>query len=444
MIIQNGMGFSTRGVAFVNLSGDPNQDAPKQPKETDLLDTDKWARWGQDNLLPVQMVKDIENCGVLMSAIDGKARFGLGKGIKPFRLLETKANGEEVLEPINNPEIEDWLEESNMFMQCFGLLKDIIGFANYHVRIKFNNAGDKIGLMIRDDVTEMRYEKKDKLGRINRTFLAADWTKANKENDNTLLNFPLLPEIGTASYLMSMDPKQRKAKEFAITGRLPGWNRHYYSMPTWYAAKKWVDIAKNVPTMKATMFKNNIRIKYLVTIYDSYWARVFGDEWHGFDVATREQKMSEVYDAIDNYLVGNENAYKSIFNSGTFDPYSKTLISDIKIEPIEDSTKAGELLPDSAAANSEILFALMMNPALMGADTPGGPYSGGAGSGSNIREAALVQVMIQEFERQQISRILNIVKKVNKWPEDIVWRFPGLVLTTLDTGKSTKEVTTGG
>ena len=129
---------------------------------------------------------------------------------------------------------------------------------------------------------------------------------------------------------------------------------------------------------------------------------------------------------------------------GTLDKVSGKGLQYIEIKPIDDTTKQGELLPDSAAANSEILFALMMNPALMGADTPGGPYSGGAGSGSNIREAALVQVMIQEFERQQISRILNIVKKVNGWPADIVWRFPGLVLTTLDTGKSTKEVQTGG
>jgi hypothetical protein len=444
MNIQNGIGFSTRGVAFVAMSGDPDQAAPKHPIEKDPLDSDPWAKWGQNNLLPKEMVDDIEACGVLMAAIDGKARFGLGRGVKPFRLIETKPNGEEVLEPINNLEIEEWLEESNLFVQSFGLLKDIIGFANYHVRLKFNNKGDKIGLMIRDDVTEMRYEKKDKNGRINRTFLCADWSKSPQKTDGSLLDFTLLPEIGTANYLMSMTDEQRRAKEFAITGRIPGWNRHYYSMPTWYAAKKWVDIAKNVPSMKATMFKNNIRIKYLVTIYDSYWSRVFGDEWVGYDLKTKEEKRAEVYDAIDRYLVGNDNAYKSIFVSGNFDPITGKTVSDIDIKPIEDSTVAGELLPDSAAANSEILFALMMNPALMGADTPGGPYSGGAGSGSNIREAALVQVMIQEFERQQLSRILNIVKKVNGWPSDIVWRFPGLVLTTLDTGKSTKEVTTGG
>jgi hypothetical protein len=444
MIIENGIGYSKSGTAFIGMSGNPNQAEPKQPKETDLLDTEKWAKWGQDNQLPKQMVDDIEACGVLMAAIDGKARFGLGKGVKPFKLIEIKPNGEEVLEPVNSPEIDDWLEETNIFNQSFATLKDIIGFANYHVRLKFNNGGTKIGLIVRDDITEMRYQKKDDKGRINYTYLCADWTRNPQESDNSLLKFPLLPEVGPATHLMEMDPGQRRAKEFAITGRVPGWNRHYYSMPTWYAAKKWVDIAKSVPSMKAAMFENNIRIKYIVTIYDSYWTRVFGDQWNGWDYKQQEEKRSEVYDAIDRWLVGSDNAYKSIFVPGKFDPINWKAIPEIEIKPVEDSTKQGELLPDSAAANSEILFALMMNPALMGADTPGGPYSGGAGSGSNIREAALVQVMIQEFERQQLGRILNIVKKVNGWPLDIVWRFPGLVLTTLDTGKSTKEITTGG
>jgi hypothetical protein len=45
-----------------------------------------------------------------------------------------------------------------------------------------------------------------------------------------------------------------------------------------------------------------------------------------------------------------------------------------------------------------------------------------------------------EAERQQIAWILSIVAKVNQWQvgNKLVWRFPGLVLTTLDKGKSTE------
>jgi hypothetical protein len=445
MIIENGIGYSKRGQAayITGTSGNPDQRDVKQPIYEDLASVNLWAHWGDDNQLPITMAKTIESCGVLMSAIDGKARFGLGRGVKPFRVLETKPDGEEVLEPVSIPEIDDWLEESNMFFQSFALFKDMIGFGNYHGRFKFNNGGDKIGLFLRDDVTEFRYEK-DKDGIITKTFLCADWSKYPKVKDRSLVETPLLPSIGPASYLMSMAPEQRKAKEFAITGRLPGWNRHYYSMPTWYAAKKWVDIAMGVPDMKSALFENNIRLKYLVVVYDEYWNLIYGSQWAAFTPEQKAEKKEELFQSIDDWLVGSQNAYKTVYIPGKLDPITGKGMQYIEIKPIEDTTKQGELLPDSAAANSEILFALMMNPALMGADTPGGPYSGGAGSGSNIREAALVQVMIQEFERQQISRILNIVKKVNGWPADIVWRFPGLVLTTLDTGKSTKPVQTGG
>lgn len=441
--------FSKKGTAFISglASGNPGIKNPASSAAyEDENSTTDWAIWGSDNLLPNKMLTDIEGCGVLASAIDGKARFGLGRGPKPFKITGYKPDGEEILEPVVNDEVSDWMEENNLFASCFGWLKDIIGFANYVVRYKFNNAGSKIGLVMRDDVTQMRYKKMDETGKIDKIILSSYWQTMLTSGDRKKISIdiPLLPEIGPATYLENIPTELRSAKEYALTGRIPGWGRNYYSLPTWYAAKKWVDIAKGVPEMKAAMFQNNIRLKYMVIVYDSYWSRVFGDEWASYAQEKKDQLRDELYSSIDNFLAGSENAYKSVFVPGNFDPISGKVFSDIEIKPIEDSTKQGELLPDSAAANSEILFALMMNPALMGADTPGGPYSGGAGSGSNIREAALVQVMIQEFERNEISRILNIVKRVNGWPKEIVWRFPSTVLTTLDSGGSTKPVTTGG
>jgi hypothetical protein len=116
----------------------------------------------------------------------------------------------------------------------------------------------------------------------------------------------------------------------------------------------------------------------------------------------------------------------------------------IQISPIKDETKQGELLPDSAAANFEILFSIGMSPALIGMNVlGGGSYGGGAGSGSDIREAAMVQIMIQSFERQSLVRKLSLASRINGWSArhaGLVWRFPGQVLTTLDKGKSTEAV----
>jgi hypothetical protein len=76
----------------------------------------------------------------------------------------------------------------------------------------------------------------------------------------------------------------------------------------------------------------------------------------------------------------------------------------------------------------------------MGADSPGGPYSGGAGSGSNIREAILVQVMLGEAERRMNSQLYQIIKHYNGWDKRIVFRYPNSLLTTLNTGANTQPV----
>jgi hypothetical protein len=154
-----------------------------------------------------------------------------------------------------------------------------------------------------------------------------------------------------------------------------------------------------------------------------------------------------------------------MFNGGFFEKITGKFVPYVQVEAIDDKFTDGKWLPDSAAANSEILFALNMNPALMGAGQPGGAYSNNAG-GSNVRESYLVQMMLLDAERKMNTRLMNVVKKFNGWAARLekettvttsstdalgttssttrtytprlVFRFQSGLLTTLDTGKSTK------
>lgn len=414
------------------------------PDNTTMTGID-FVPWGNDNRLPLTMIEDIEACGVLNGAIDGKARFGLGKGVMPATLESTNPDGSEVIKPLVDSEISDWMEENVLFDSCFGWLKDNIGLGQDVARFKFNANGTKIGICARHDVSEFRFAPKNKKLVLDRIHLSANWGSGSMKASD-VITLPLMPKIAAAQWLSEIQPMQRRNKEYAMVCRQPGFNRHFYSMPLWYSAKLWVEIAKGVPEMKAAMFENNIRIKYMVIIHQEYWTNTFPD-WDSLDKNVKDTKRRELWDDIDSFLAGSENAYKSIFVDGHTNIALQQRYANIEIKAIDDNTKQGELLPDSAAANSEILFTLMMNPALMGANSPGGGYGGGSGSGSDIREAALVQVMIQEFERMSITRKLNVVAKINGWKArypKLVWRFPGLVLTTLDKGGSTEQVMTGG
>ena len=92
----------------------------------------------------------------------------------------------------------------------------------------------------------------------------------------------------------------------------------------------------------------------------------------------------------------------------------------------------------SAAANSEILFSLMVNPSVLGAGMPGGPYSGNAGSGSDIREGLLVSMILSHIEKQSVLDPVEVMFEFNGL-HDIELKYRNITLTTLDSGRNTQE-----
>jgi hypothetical protein len=459
----NGIGYGSKSrAAFFDMSMAVPGAATFQPSrpisQTPIDETDKvtpWAKWGKDNKLPLRMTEDIDNTGILNSIIDGKARFAICNGILPA-LVHYEKNGMMVIDEIlMKPEIDDFLEDNNHFFHTFGWMKDQCGFGNGMGRIMLNKGRDKITSFQRDDVSEMRYEKQDpKSGRINRVYLSAHWDKIGcNVNDNRILRIPLLHWNNPLQDLREK-VSNSNAVEFAMTFKYPGWGKKYYSAPLWYAAHKWVKIAQGVPEMKAAMFENNFRPKYMVVVSDKFWTKYFDGEAGDSNDSTKDysdaeiaQKKNKVYDDIDEHLAGNTNAYKTIFVDGFF--HDEKLVSEIEIKPIDDTTKSGELLPDSAAANSEIAFASLFNPAIIGASMPSGPYTNSQG-GSNVRESTLIQVIIHELERQNIRRFFNVIKKFNGWDKEYVgtnkkleFIIPATIPTTLDTGSNVKPMVTG-
>jgi hypothetical protein len=444
--VKNGIGVSSvTGTRYIDMSavyGSQKQTegikSVVPADSTEITSNGRpWANWGNDNLLPQTMAADIEACGVLISGIDVKARFGMGKGIWPV-YTERRSDGSEVITDIvDNAEIVDWLEESNDFHNCFAWFRDIIGFGQGQARYVLTRDRKKIAFVQRDDITECRYEKMDEYGTMKHVYMSADWENVSGFPSDKVIKVPLLPFNGTYNDLKSRTTGQ----EFAMRLVSPTWRRRYYTLPAWLAAYKWVQIAKGVPEMKAALFENNMRLKYMVVIYEKYWETSFGVEvWESYTPEEKEEKRQALYDEIDQFLVGAENAYKSIYIDGYTDGNGNKF-QNVDIIPIKDDTKQGELLPDASAANFEILFALSINPALIGSHgvTSKG-YGGGAGSGSDIREAGLYEIIKLEFERRYMSRVFNIVKKYNGWDPKIKFVFPSLVLTTLDTGGETKSV----
>lgn len=457
--IKNGIGVSSySGNVFrdIGASAIPSDAAeiPSTSKPDDIkVGRNSWADWGVDNRLPIQMANYIETCGILTGIIDHQARLALGGGII-WAWVRTETTGEMIVEEVcQEQEIVDFMNLNNHYFHEFGWMKDQIGFANGIARLVLDKQKQKIALVQRDDITEMRYQKMNDQGKVEKIFLSAQWENISSTEDKNVIPVTLLD---FRMPLADLIRRKNSQKTFAYAFRYPSWLKKYYSMPLWWSNLEWVKIARSIPDMKAAMYSNAMRPKYLITIYQQFWDELFvGDgggqkaSWADYTEEDIQVKKNEVYDDIDRYLSGTDNAGKAIFTDGVFDVVNGTKFKFIEVEPLEDTTKDGGYLPDSAAANSEIAFSMRYNPAILGATMPSGPYTNSQG-GSSIRESVALQVITHEPERQNILALYRLIRDFNKWNityakkgltlEPII---PATILTTLDTGAGTKPITTG-
>ena len=91
--------------------------------------------------------------------------------------------------------------------------------------------------------------------------------------------------------------------------------------------------------------------------------------------ADREKAINDYLDEFEEQLTSEENPAKTLTTGFSLNESGKAEEKWV-IERLENEIKAEDRLSTSAAANSEILFSLMVNPSVLGAGMPGGPYAG--------------------------------------------------------------------
>lgn len=435
--------------SFFAMEG-PLNPLPQPVKDTTdpnvLTNTGGLAKWGDDNQMPYKLRQLIDDCGELQSIIKQKATFAINRGVLPVQ-GEYNDKGEFVVtKVIDDEEIEDFLEESDIYNQCYAMLKDNYAFGNFCGRLLLDDTFKKIIRIKRDDVFEMRLEALGDKKRSEKLFLCSQWNLIKNVKDPKVLQFPLIDPVNMTESLNSLAEKE--SYQIAFVGREPDWGRKYYADPEWYASRDWVNINIGVPKMKAAMYTNNMRPKFVVYIHTDFWEKfVFPKSDDGntrsLSIAEKQQLKDVFYDNVNKYLSGGENAYKSLFTEYFVDPNGE-MVKYIMIESVQDKSIDGELLKDSSTSGSMIAFSMSFNPAINGGSLPSGPYTNSQG-GSNVRESTLLQVMQAEPERQRLIRILNLVAKFNGWKKKyngFKWVISSTIPTTLDTGGSSKpEIT---
>lgn len=426
-------GASYMAVTSSSTSNRTNsKEKTEDTNETFKVDDKEFVSWGGANNKPDSMNKIIGETGVLKTALSYKSRVCFGQGVVPVTVSGFDDKQNEIFEVVNDKDVIQFIQGYQFRKYLTSVFKDLFKFGNSFPVLIFNREYNKI---LRVDSFNARHCRisKDKTMLLN--FGDFNTTQPSKDNSTII---PMLSEDDPFGHLEWMRSTSR-LKEAVAFPRIKNFfcSNDFYGTADWESAMEagWIDIANKVPKFIKRSYENAMTLKFHVKIPREYWEQQFPKKEYP-DPEKRRAVINSFMDDFDKNLTGLEGVSKTLFTNytGLKDGVDDKWI----IEKLDGSLKNDEKLITSAAANSEILFSLMVNPSVLGAGMPGGPYSGNAGSGSDIRESFLVSALLSHIERQQVLDPIELMLQFNG-VSDVQLKYKQLFLTTLDKGKSTES-----
>ena len=428
-----------------NTTGTPadklkNTAQPKNPLEDfTTVGGIKISSWGAANDFPSKADAIISSVGVLNSGLKFTRNFTLGQGIFACKVADYDEAGNEILERVKDKSLVVFANSRLVRKYMAKALRDYLKFGCAFVQVLMNADGSQIVGINTINAKYCRLEFADPLtGTVNRCVVSGKWPDTPAEGQYQV--YDVLDDYDPFADLQRRRYGNKTAgKSFVYVIRDSWGNGEYYSSPIWWAAylAGWVDIAKTVPSFLKKAYENQITWKWHIQIPYAFWDKQF-PKTDFANIELRKQAIDSYMDDIEANLCGTEGADKPIFTFFEINPNNGRAEEQWIIKPLENKLSNDQNLVTSAAANSEIMFSIMVNPNVLGAGMPGGTYAGNQG-GSNIREAYLVNIANCWLDRQDLMDALEMVTRYNGADEDIEWRFRNTVLTTLDTGSGTTK-----
>lgn len=430
------------GHAFGNTIGAPQTIKRKEVTTTEKTDTDKMnignvklISWGQNNDFPQRADEIITRTGVLNTGLKFLRNLTIGQGIFPCIVTGIDDSGNEVLKPVDDPNIHAFLSGRLVRRYMEKILRDYLKFGiGFAQLIPSVTGGTFAGIHPLNSlycrVTEIK-------GTEQYCIVSGKFPDAPTGFDKFRLLSDYDPEWDLE--ILSSEGKI-KGQSFVYAVRDSWSNNDYYSCPVWWAAQQagWIDIAHSVPKFLLKAYENQVTLKWHIQIPYAFWEKKFPYAAYPEGSEQRKTEISKYMQSIEDNLCGKENAEKPLITMYGINEANGRIEEEWKITALDNKSKDAEKLVTSAAANSEILFSLMINPNVLGAGMPGGAYAGNQG-GSNIREAFLVNIANAWIDRQNILDPLECYLRFNG-VKNISLRFRNTILTTLDTGAGTKKV----
>jgi hypothetical protein len=409
--------------------------------------------WGASNNLPGEVLALIEENPIACACLPHKIDVSYGGGVKIGYYDETdnfKAyTKKEILGNAQLKEIDNFFLRNDLPRVYSELITDLQWFYNGFIEIILNQDTSqtrKITKISAKEAVFSRWETANPdTGLIENHFYSAKWADGKPKAEEVIVT----PVLGSTDIITELEERIGRIPNsdgetndemkfrYIIPVTMPWPGRKYYQKPYYYSIIQsgWLEFANALPKLKKALMTNSMTINYHVEIRDKYFDELFAKEGIK-DKKDKEARVKKELTDINTYLKGSENAGKSWFSYFKYDGGNKIEIPDIKIKVI-DKKMGGEYIEDSHEASSMIFIAFGVHPSLIGT-IPGKTTSNL--SGSDKRELLRIEQTMQKRLRDSILKPLYLIKQINKWPEELEFSIPDIILTTLDQGKEVQQI----
>ncbi len=393
-------------------------------------------RWGRNNMFPLRADEIIASTSVLNTGLKFLRQLTIGQGIYACHVDGYDDKGNEVLKPENSKVVREILDSRIVRRFLEKASRDYFKVGCAATEMMPNMKGDKIVGLNVVNALYFRFTFPNEYGACQ-CVVSPQWHEPHR-HPSEMRVLDVLMDYSPELHAEWLKAAGKFKKPFVYAIRDSWSNNDIYGEPVWLPAYRlgWVDVAHMVPTFLKRAYKNQITWKWHVQIPYSYWDKKYPESSYS-DVSARKMDIQRDMDKIEQNLCGVENAEKPLFTNYAINEANGKIEEEWKITALDNKYHGGDNLVTSAAANSEILFALMVNPNVLGAGMPGGTYAGNQG-GSNIREAFLVNIANAWIDRQNLLDPVQLMLRSNGI-NDVDLRFRNTVLTTLDTGAGTQK-----
>lgn len=393
------------------------------------------ASWGSNNDYPQKILKAIRMSATGSSALRflRKTHYGNGIVLMTNKPDENGKKAPKLIDLSLHPEINDFFKKSQFNRMMKEVISDLEWFSIAFPEYILSNNFQTINRVKRQKTAWCRFELMDeKSGLVEHVYISEKFGKESVTADSPYVEkVPLIDSYWTADEVREYC-KANKIYKFIRSVFYPLIDEAYYPQSEWHSVVNngWLDVANSIPEYKKNIFLNQVSIKYVIEIDERYFETVYSNDWKDYTVDERKKIRQDLIDGVNESLVGNKNAAKSI-QSMMFVDEKGMQTSAIKITSVEDKLKDGVYLPEASAGNSEILVGFGVDASLIGgAGVPGGSL--GAGSGSDKREAFIILQSLKKTDRETTLEIYDFVAAYNGFDPSIEAQFENTVLTTLD------------